>query len=28
VYDKVGGYPKTRPIGKGRFPWQPDKKKR
>ena len=22
VYDKVGGYGETKPIGKGRFPWQ------
>ena len=28
VYDKLGGYGKSHPIGKGRFPWQPVKKKR
>ena len=22
VYDKVGGYGKTKPIGKGKLPWQ------
>ncbi len=27
VYDKVGGYGETRPIGKARFPWQKEKKK-
>jgi beta-glucanase (GH16 family) len=26
VYDKVGGYGPTKPIGKGRFPWQVKKK--
>jgi beta-glucanase (GH16 family) len=28
VYDKVGGYADPQPIGKGRFPWQVDKKKK
>jgi len=28
VYDKVGGYGAAKPRGKGRFPWQPEKKKR
>lgn len=28
VYDKVDGYGETRPMGKGRFPWQAEKKKR
>ncbi len=28
VYDKVGGYGPAKPRGKGRFPWQPEKKKR
>ena len=28
VYDKVGGYGEPQPIGKGRFPWQADTKRR
>ncbi len=28
VYDKVGGYGAAKPRGKGRFPWQREKKKR
>lgn len=28
VYEKDGGYSEVQPIGKGRFPWQPEKKKR
>lgn len=28
VYEKDGGYSEVRPIGKGRFPWQREKKKR
>jgi beta-glucanase (GH16 family) len=26
VYEKVGGYGPTKPIGKGKFPWQAKKK--
>ncbi len=28
VYEKTDGYGESHPIGKGRFPWQPEKKKR